>query len=140
MVVAPHHLAKLAHHRPAALDVQRQLGLIKPQPLQVGSGMARQGGDQRRKAGMAVQLPDAMEIAGPGAARVGIRNGEALELTDRLHLQGHLQGINGKLHHPQGEGKERLQGEGARGPAHIAEAPPTTSRISWVMAAWRALL
>jgi hypothetical protein len=62
---------------------------------------------------MAVQLPHAMEIAGPGAARVGVRHGEALKLPDRLHLQGHIQGINRQLHHPQGEGEQGLELKGA---------------------------
>jgi hypothetical protein len=140
MVMAPHHLARFAHHRPAALQVQGDPGGVEAHRLQVGAGLLQHQADQGREGRLAVQPPGAVQIAGPGATRIGIRNGEALQLPDRLELQGHIEGVDRQLHHPQGEGKERLQGEGARGPAHIAEAPPTTSRISWVMAAWRALL
>jgi hypothetical protein len=40
---------------------------------------------------------------------------------------------------PGSQGFRAVRSAGDRGQP-IAEAPPTTSRISWVMAAWRALL
>ncbi|MEY4229089.1 MAG: hypothetical protein RLZ84_1681, partial [Actinomycetota bacterium] len=50
------------------LQMQRHPGTIEADLLQIGVGMAKQIGEQRRKQRLAVQLPDAVQIAGPGAA------------------------------------------------------------------------
>ena len=107
--MASHHLARLAHHRPATLDVQSHPAALEAQALQVRPGMAHQRLNQRRKAGVTLQLPDAIEIASPGTTRVGVRFLPGLQLADCLHLQGRIERVTGQLHQAQGQGKEGLQ-------------------------------
>ena len=72
MVVAPHPLAWSTDHGPGALDVDGQLGRIKAQGQQIGPHLLLQLATQPGKGGQPVDLGDAMEVAGPGIAGVGI--------------------------------------------------------------------
>jgi hypothetical protein len=115
MVMAPHHLARFAHHRPAALQVQGHPGGVEAHRLQVGAGLLQHQADQGREGRLAVQLPGAVQIAGPGAALLGIAAGLAPQRQDLAQQQGGVEGIGGELHLPQGEGEEGLELEHRRG-------------------------
>lgn len=84
VVVAPHRLARLAEHRPAALAVERHPGRIETHALQVGSGVAGDGGDQGSEGGIAAQPPHAVEVARPGAGGIGVGSDASPQLLERL--------------------------------------------------------
>ena len=168
-MVAAHHLPELADHGPAALDVQSHPLPVKTEGLQIGLRVLHDPGEQAGEAWMAMELPHALEVSRPGAAWIGIGAGSFLQGRDGLDLQCGLERIRSELRLPQRQRKQRLDKQLGRGGSqgrkagtksmlphgagglpkknrpegrwvHMAEAPPTTSRISWVMAACRALL
>ena len=139
-MVAAYHLPLLTKHGPAALQVQSHSAEIETQLLQKSFCMARQDSDQWRKGRLTLQLPDTIEVAGPGTARIGVGAGLAPQLVQGLKLQCRIQRIRRELHPAKSHRKQRLDLQTSPQTQDIPAEPPTTSRISWVMAAWRALL
>ncbi len=109
MVVPSHHLARLTHHRPAALQMQRQRRWIKSQLLQVGPDMALQPADQGREGGVALQLIDTVEVACPGAERIGVGLRLPPQGQNCPHHQGGFDRIGWQGHLAEGQGKQRLE-------------------------------
>ena len=60
--------------------------------------MLSNGSHQRGKRRVLVQLPEAVDVAGPGTTRLGIAFGLAPQLNHLLHPLGQLQRIGLQLH------------------------------------------
>ena len=75
-------------------------------------------------------------MTGVQTCALPISLGSTTELQDDLKLAGDDEGVGSQLHLPQGKREETLDLHGRlRRRQAMAAAPPTTSRISWVMAA-----
>ena len=98
VVMPPNGLLRPAHHRPAALNMQLHLAEIEPQSGHIGVGVLSNGSHQRGKRRVLVQLPEAVDVAGPGTTRLGIALGLAPQLDHLLHPLGQLQRIGLQLH------------------------------------------
>ena len=66
MVMATDALVPVTDHRPAALEMQRQLGLVETDGRQVAPSLLHQLPSQAGEVWMPMQLPDTIEVAGPG--------------------------------------------------------------------------
>ena len=97
MVVAAHRLIPVAQHGPAALDVQGRPGAIKADFHQISPGLLHHLCHQRREGGMVMQLPDAIEIAGPGATFTGVACGIPPKRQQELQMGSQLERIELKL-------------------------------------------
>ena len=117
MVMPANGLIGRTHHRPAALDVQLHLALVKAQSRDVGLSLLSNGSHQRRKHWLPVQLPEAIDVAGPGATRLGIALGLAPQLDHLLHPLGQLQRIGLQLNPGQGQGEQGLKVHAGAGQA-----------------------
>ena len=112
MVVPSHDLARLTHHRPTALQVQRQRRRIKSQRLQVGPGVVGQPGDQGGEGGVALQLIDTVKVTCPGAEGIGVGLRFPAQGQHGPHQQGAFQRIGGQGHLAKGQRKQGLEGHG----------------------------
>ena len=109
VVMPPNGLLRCADHRPAALDVQLHLALVKAQSRDVGLGLLSDGSHQGRKQRLPVQLPEAIDVAGPGTTWFGITLRLAPQLDHLLHPLGQLQRIELQLNPGQGQGEQGLK-------------------------------
>ena len=98
-----------AHHRPAALNMQLHLAEIKAQGGHIGAGVLTNGSHQGSKRLVLVQLPEAIDVAGPGTTWFGIALRLAPQLDHLLHPLGQLQRIGLQLHPGQGQGEKSLK-------------------------------
>ena len=64
-----------------------------------------------------MELPGAIEIAGPGTTRIRIGAGPTPKLVNRLQLERRVQGIRGQLHPPEGHWKQGLKRQLPQGQA-----------------------
>ena len=164
VVVPPDDLARFTDDGPSPLNVKGNVVAMKTELRKVVPGVLADQLTDASKRGELVNLPDTVDVTGPGTARVGITALRPAQRQDVLQQQDGIHRIQGKLHGGQGQREQRLQGdrhdaqalqsscdaglrtqkkpprgEGLRqlsGNAQaMAAAPPTTSRISWVMAA-----
>ena len=65
-MVATHHLIPIADHRPAALQMQGNALAIKAGGIQVMSGLSGDEAGQIQKTRLTMELPHAVDVAGPG--------------------------------------------------------------------------
>ena len=75
VVMTAHQLIPVADHRPAALQMESDLTPIKTHSVQVELRLI---GDLRRqidKVGMTVQLPDTVDVPGPGTTLMRVARG-----------------------------------------------------------------
>ena len=117
VVMPANGLIGSTHHRPAALDVQLHLALVKAQSRDVGLGLLSDGSHQGRKQRLMVQLPEAIDVAGPGTTRLGIALGLAPQLDHLLHPLRQLQRIEQQLNPGQGQGEKGLKVHAGAGQA-----------------------
>ena len=68
--------------------MQLHLALVKAQSRDVGLGLLSDGSHQGLKQWLTVQLPEAIDVAGPGTTRLGIALGLAPQLDHLLHPLG----------------------------------------------------
>lgn len=141
MVVTTELLTRFAEHRPATLHMQRHTLSIKPELAQVLPGVILNHSDQLDKRWVAVQLPDVIEIARPCAGWIGVAVDLTAQCVEHLKLDGEIERIGAQLHSAESHRKQWLKQQrcwlspDTQSAQPIAEAPPTTSRISWVIAA-----
>ena len=102
VVVTAHRLIPVAQHGPAALDVQGHPGAVKADALQIGPGLLHHLRHQGREGGMKMQLPDAVEITGPGATFAGVARGLPPQRQQKLQMGSQVQRIELKLHRGNG--------------------------------------
>ena len=140
MVVTAYHLTLLTEHGPAALQVQGDAAEIETQLLQKSFCMARQDSNQWRKGRLTLQLPNTIEVPSPSTAWIGIGTGLAPQRVQGLKMHRRVKRIGRELHPAKSHRKQRLDHQTSPRAQDIPAEPPTTSKISWVIAAWRALL
>jgi hypothetical protein len=107
-MVAAHLLPWFAEHGPATLQLQTQPAPVKAEEIKVSTQMCNELGDQRSKRGVTVKLPDAVEIPGPGTARLRIALSIATQGKEDLELLSQLKRLGSQLHLPQGHREQRL--------------------------------
>ena len=117
VVMPPNGLLRCADHRPAALDVQLHLPQVKPQSRDVGLGLLSNSSHQGRKQRLPVELPNAIDVASPGATRFGIALGLAPQLNHLLHPLGQLQRIKLQLNPGQSQMEQGLKVHAGAGQA-----------------------
>ena len=93
MVVAPHHLAPVTQHRPAALEMQLQTGQVETGRVQIPPDPLDHLPRDQPTGGMLMQLPHTVEIAGPGTAWIGVAAGLSSTLQHRLQESRKLQRV-----------------------------------------------
>ena len=104
--MATHLLIPVADHGPAALQMQRNLTLVKPNRRQILLGV---DGDLRRdvlEMGMSVKLPDAIDVPGPGATGVGIARRGTTQCQEILQEPSQLQRVQRQLNRCHGRWKQ----------------------------------
>jgi hypothetical protein len=106
MVVTTDHLAWLADHGPTPLNMEGEACLIKSDLAKVSIGLMGHGPSDVGTGGMAMELPDPLQIPRPGASRVGIGVDPGSEPQDLLHQPSDLQRIGGQPHLGQGKGEQ----------------------------------
>ena len=99
------------------MDVQLHLALVKAQSRDVSLSLLSNGSHQRRKRWLPMQLPEAIDVAGPGATRLGIALGLAPQLDHLLHPLRQLQRIELQLNPGQGQGEKGLKVHAGAGQA-----------------------
>ena len=85
-----------------------QLGLIEANGRQVGPGLLHHPIGQATEVGMPVQLPDTIEVAGPGAARTGVSLISPPQRQQGLQLSRQFQRIQHQLGRGHGGGEQRM--------------------------------
>ena len=96
MVVTPDHLPPLAEHRPAALQMEIKAIGIESRHRQIAPDASRHLIRQVTEVRVLMQLPNAIEIAGPGAALIGIAGGVTPHRQERLQLSRQIQRVKNK--------------------------------------------
>ena len=139
-MVAAYHLPLLTKHWPAALQVQGHSAEIETQLLQKSFCMACQDSNEGRERRLPLQLPNTIEVTSPGTAWIGIGAGMAPQSVQGLKMHRSIKRIGRELTPAKSNRKQRLDLQTSTRAQDIPAEPPTTSRISWVIAAWRALL
>ena len=114
VVMTAHHLSRFAQHRPAALDVQTDLVKIKTEGYEVSLGVINELPNQRHEGPMVVQLPNAIEVASPGTARIRIAACIATQSVERLELEGQIKRFGPQLDLPERHWKQRLDHQRTR--------------------------
>lgn len=97
MMMTAHQLIPVADHRPAALQMESDLTPIKTHSIQVELRLI---GDLRRqidKVGMTVQLPDTVDVPGPGTTLMRVARGGTAKREHVLQQTRQFQRIQGQL-------------------------------------------
>tara|TARA_B100001741_G_scaffold249719_1_gene211314 strand:- start:166 stop:504 length:339 start_codon:yes stop_codon:yes gene_type:complete len=89
--------------------MQLHLAEIKAQGGHIGAGVLTNGSHQGSKRLVLVQLPEAIDVAGPGTTWFGIALRLAPQLDHLLHPLGQLQRIGLQLDPGQGQGEKSLK-------------------------------
>ena len=108
VVMAAHQLIPVTDHRPAALQMQRNLTLVKTDRHQILLSLRGDLGRQIGKVGVTVQLPDAVDVAGPGATVIRVTRCTTTQSKQVLQQACQLQGIQGQLNRGHSRRKQLM--------------------------------
>ena len=108
VMVPSNRLIPFTDHRPATLQMQRNLVPCKSSFIEIGPGVERHLLRQCRKRRMPMQLPHTIEISCPGTSIVGITVIFTAQGQQRLEDDGLLQRIDRQLSRGDHRGKQLM--------------------------------
>ena len=108
MVMATNALIPVTDHRPTALEMQGNSVAVEAEGVEIDPGRITDLNRQILKIWMLMELPNTIEISGPGTAITGITNGLSPQGQERLQLGGEIEWIELKLLRRDGGGKKLM--------------------------------
>ena len=112
VVMATDQLIPVAHNRPATLKMQGNLLEIKTDGIEIVPGLIGHKSGQINKIGLAMQLPDPIDVSGPGATFGGIPCCGTAQHQNVLQIPSQIERVQDQLNrgHSRGEKLVNLEG------------------------------